>query len=150
MLPIISATSEDCWRFAMHFHIKCHVKSLALVPVTHRKIAHRCRVFHNLTDVGNLDGKRDFFLFESGIEPDWDHPGNEHGGIWLVHCGDALGADVASGAPAPNASLDSLWQNTVRALLTALRAAGTCPKKLMSCRSCSCHEPCTCMDGDIA
>ena len=72
-----------------------------------------CRIFNNLADVGTLDGKKDFFLFEHGIDPDWDHPGNAHGGLWLVHCGECLGGDVADGIPSADTTLDSLWRHTV-------------------------------------
>jgi Eukaryotic initiation factor 4E len=66
-----------------------------------------------LADVGLLDGKRDFFLFEHGIEPDWDDAGNVRGGLWLVHCNECLKADVNDGVPDTNFSLDTLWRETV-------------------------------------
>jgi Eukaryotic initiation factor 4E len=93
-----------------------------------------CRVFNNLVDVGTLDGKKDLFLFERGIEPDWDDEGNVPGGLWLVHCNECLKADIADGRPDTALSLDSLWRDTVRHARGAWRTcAGRCQRPVV-CR----------------
>eukprot|EP00892_Ulva_mutabilis_P008653 jgi/Ulvmu1/615/UM001_0623.1 len=69
------------------------------------------RLFSNIVDVSDLDGKRDFMLFEDGIEPDWDDPGNEKGGLWLAHSSDmALNTTAEDGS---TVTLHTIWLDTV-------------------------------------
>lgn len=51
-------------------------------------------------------------LFEDGIEPDWDDPGNEHGGLWLAHSSDMALNTVAEDGNM--VTLHTIWLDTVR------------------------------------
>lgn len=76
-----------------------------------RSVHHVCRLFSNLVDVSKLEGKRDFMLFEDGIEPDWDDPGNEKGGLWLAHSSDmSLNTAAEDGSVV---TLHTVWLDTV-------------------------------------
>jgi hypothetical protein len=68
-----------------------------------------CRLFSNIVDVSTLEGKRDLFIFEEDVEPDWDEPAIADGGLWLVHASEALSAD---GSLEPR-SLHTIWMDTV-------------------------------------
>jgi hypothetical protein len=67
-----------------------------------------CRLFSNLVDVSTLEGKRDLMLFEDGIEPDWDDPQIQSGGLWLAHTSDVLAREEN-----PEATLQDAWMDTV-------------------------------------
>jgi hypothetical protein len=95
-------------------------------------------VFNNLIDVGTLEGKKDFFLFEEGVEPDWDHPGNAMGGLWLLHCSQCLGSDELDEKPTSNQSLDSLWRHTVCTLFYARFLVGALMILFCFLRACVC------------
>lgn len=82
------------------------------VPKNEAYLSGLCRLFSNLVDVSHLDGKRDFMLFEDGIEPDWDDPGNEKGGLWLAHTSDMALNTV--GEDGSLISLHTVWLDTVR------------------------------------
>lgn len=72
------------------------------------------RLFLNLVDVSTLvegGAKRDLFLFEEGIAPDWDDPQIQHGGLWLAHSSDVVARDPDN--PSASYTLHDAWMDTV-------------------------------------
>ena len=110
-------TSDDHQPFRRHTFLACIARhlfphTLRAVPAT--GFFTLCRLFSNLVDVSKLEGKRDFMLFEDGIEPDWDDPGNEKGGLWLAHSSDmSLNSISEDGSLV---TLHTVWLDTVCSL----------------------------------
>ncbi|GJQ13323.1 hypothetical protein GpartN1_g5114.t1 [Galdieria partita] len=77
---------------------------------TFRTVEEFWGVFNHIPQPSQIAPKADFHIFKDGIEPKWEDPMNESGGVWQV----SFRRDPSAGNEAP---INDAWFHTVLAIV---------------------------------